>query len=1111
MMSLFNINTVARFETKTLLRSWFFRIFAILILGFVLLFNIFGVAAIGDGGWPGRLLPSGGIYFNLWLLNIAQAIIAVFLSADFLGRDKKLDTTESFYVRSISNTEYVIGKTLGVLKVFIILNLIVLAISLLTSLISSEIAVNWTSYLYYPLLISFPTLVFILGLSFFTMTLIRNQAITFVLLLGFIALSMFYLKQKWYGITDFLGFYTSFMRSDFTGFGNEIELISTRSFYLIAGLIFIIATIWRLPRLKQNRFQNIKLGSAIVTLSIVGFLLLSIKVKNDTHNEKLRAEVQSLNSTLKPSAFKITSYTIELDHIGAKINTKATMEIEKVSTGSTPLVFALNPGLKVETISINNQTVDFSRKTHLLLIKSEVQTNETLQVTISYQGTIEDAAMFPDVTEELWTSSHRTDPLLASKQHSFITDRFVMLTREANWYPVIAKKQYWTSYPFTQMDLTVKTKPGLHIISQGKKENIAVGSCSFLPEQNLNAYSLVIGEFEHNSTNVDGTQFNLYHHKNHTYFKPYFSEVNDTIADVLKTMKDDFERKLGVDYPFDQFSLVEAPINFYSYMRNWNLSTENNMPGMVFFPENGGGTWSNDLGNTKERVLERYERSNDEVSEREKQVEILKTYLGNNFIKPSHFFFGRRRTSGRDIENWGKYQVFPQYFTYSNAIAENDYPLITIAIENYLHQQLSDNNRFGSRGLSSNDKVILKLRESSMNELIAKEDINTLGNVFASKGNELISNLKVNDVQGNFDEQFTNWIEDNRFTSIPLEGFSTDISRIGNTDFDAIYQNWLKQSKQPAFMFGSVDVYEIKEGNRIRYFTKLPVSNSGEANGIVSFTIREGRRGGRGGRFRSWFQMDDQSDNEQIFNIPAGTTQEIGFLLDEEPRRISVNTYLSINIPSSQNLAINNVDRETRQVDYFEGIRPSSAILQYKSDDEIIVDNEDEGFSVVNTGESRTIKDWWISIQDQEDDSNDYGSINFWSHPVKWKPIINDQYFGKYLKSAYYKRNGSGEGVATWKANIEQSGTYDVYAYVPHVRGGRWRGRHSGGSAATNYNFTVFHDDGQDEVVQKIDNDNNEWVYLGQYYLSEGSAKVELSDMTNGEWIIADAIKWIKK
>ena len=50
---------------------------------------------------------------NLYLLNIGQAIVVIFLAADFLKRDKKLDTNEVLYTRSMSNFEYVIGKTLG--------------------------------------------------------------------------------------------------------------------------------------------------------------------------------------------------------------------------------------------------------------------------------------------------------------------------------------------------------------------------------------------------------------------------------------------------------------------------------------------------------------------------------------------------------------------------------------------------------------------------------------------------------------------------------------------------------------------------------------------------------------------------------------------------------------------------------------------------------------------------------------------------------------------------------------------------------------------------------------------------------------------------------------
>ena len=65
--------TVARFEVKTLLRSWFFRIFSLIVIVFILFFNIMASTEIGRAGWPDRMLLGGLPYMNLWVLNIVQA------------------------------------------------------------------------------------------------------------------------------------------------------------------------------------------------------------------------------------------------------------------------------------------------------------------------------------------------------------------------------------------------------------------------------------------------------------------------------------------------------------------------------------------------------------------------------------------------------------------------------------------------------------------------------------------------------------------------------------------------------------------------------------------------------------------------------------------------------------------------------------------------------------------------------------------------------------------------------------------------------------------------------------------------------------------------------
>lgn len=63
-------------------------------------------------------IPSNIPYLILLLLNTGQAVIAIFLASDFLKRDKKLDTSEVFYVRPLSNAEYVIGKIWGICVFF---------------------------------------------------------------------------------------------------------------------------------------------------------------------------------------------------------------------------------------------------------------------------------------------------------------------------------------------------------------------------------------------------------------------------------------------------------------------------------------------------------------------------------------------------------------------------------------------------------------------------------------------------------------------------------------------------------------------------------------------------------------------------------------------------------------------------------------------------------------------------------------------------------------------------------------------------------------------------------------------------------------------------------
>src|SRR5690606_29280002 len=102
------------------------------------------------------------------------------------------------------------------------------------------------------ILISVPTLIFIMGLSFLLMSLIRNQAITFVLILGYIGITLFLLQAKFYYIFDYMAFNIPMLSSDIVGFGNLSVVLAHRGIYFFLGIGFIFLTIFLLKRLPQS-------------------------------------------------------------------------------------------------------------------------------------------------------------------------------------------------------------------------------------------------------------------------------------------------------------------------------------------------------------------------------------------------------------------------------------------------------------------------------------------------------------------------------------------------------------------------------------------------------------------------------------------------------------------------------------------------------------------------------------------------------------------------------------------------------------------------------------------------------------------------------------------
>ena len=471
-----NINSVAKYESKLLMRSWFYRVFLILAILVLSIFNFaFLVVPENPQFWIMRALPSNIPYINLLLLNTGQAVIAVFLSSEFLKSDKKLDTSEVFYVHPLSNAEYVIGKIWGNMNVFIRLNLIIICLVIIFNIVSG-VSIDWGSYVVYFFLISVPTLIYIFGLSIGCMLIIKNQAITFVLLLGYIALTLFYISDKFYYLFDYMVYNTPLVKSSIVGFTNWASLINHRLMYILIGFGFICISIFlfrRLPNTQYGRYRWLTLAFCFIFAGLfAGFRHVNAFMSASHLREKY---IEINNKYVNTPQMVVDDYDIYIEQFPSTIAASVTMH-GIVQETSSVFTFCLNPSLTVREIKENGKELSFTRDNQIILINFGriLETGDTTTYVIKYDGRINEQFCYLDIPDDLLREKYASDLFNIDKKYSFQTENYILFTPEIYWYPrpgvsYSNENPDWQRVYFSNYHTTVKTINGLLAITQGTR------------------------------------------------------------------------------------------------------------------------------------------------------------------------------------------------------------------------------------------------------------------------------------------------------------------------------------------------------------------------------------------------------------------------------------------------------------------------------------------------------------------------------------------------------------------------------------------------------------------------------------------------------------------
>lgn len=1125
MLGITNIRIVSKYETKLLVRGWFFKVFAVLsILAAVILGSIYILQPFQQPEMVNRsVIP----YLFMLVMNVGQAVVSVFLASEYLKRDKQLDTSEVFYTRPLSNAEYLLGKMWATLKVFFMLDLVVAGIALIMSLIKYGVDLDYLSYIWYFLLLSVPTLVFIVGLSTTLMLILNNQAITMVILLAYIGVTLFYIDDLYYYLFDYIGFNLPMLKSTVTGFSGLSRLINHRLCYLLLGIGLILTDISLFHRLANSRYSLLPWRIAAGLFLIAGLFSGYWHVKVYKIDEKFRADMVELDNKYVNQGGAVADVcNLTVTQEGDSIRVTADMTVRPREDQQT-LVFTLNPGFRISNVTVPGHEVKSERLMHLLVLTfaRTLTADEPLKLTIEYGGMADERICYLDITDEKMVENTKMLSMLnVPKRYLFQSKDYTMLTPESYWYPrpgvaFSNESPEWERSYFTGFNVNVTPNPGLTPISQGLcSVNADSTNYTFTPESSLPSVSLIIGDYNPKSMMVDSILYTVWEIGEWDDRFSVFDSIRDTLPNFVRSTLRTMEYQADMKYPFKRFSLVEVPVNFTSYKRVWTSAYEQLQPEMALLHEKGCDMrvfqFDNQMrmyGNNRNRRM-----ANSNMSEKEILSSVFQTAI--YFMMQQGSFAGSSRGGQFTMtQTDNPYYYRPLFYNFRYNIYSSAWPMAKRMVESLTNTNTNNGNGDWIRrmnGLSEDEKALILMGKYDFNRIMSDPEWEDLAdNALALKTQDFFAPVSAVMGYEAMIDSITAKTREKEFSNVSFDSILDWLQTFSGVSLKEKIDAWDEPVRLACFKIGNPQVTTVTTDTADIYQAEIAFENISDYPGYVSveFVFYEQENAG-----------DEDKPTRMMISLDAHETRKIVTHWFNTPSMININTMLSSNLPHNVRLDNSNYSNYTGTELTPEGIYTLRSGVDNTLPGEIIVDNEDsELFSL-----SKPIRTGYLSkwIDKSREKKNEfiYEGFSDWRTYTLWTLVTEQNLYGDYIRSAYIISPGDGSQYARWKVPLDDAGVYDVYFYTSpdmydnNNRNRRWNNNNNynnnNGRRVTNdYNFEIEQFNMQDRVSLNMLRAEEGWNLLGTFRFEADTVKVSLNNRSGVSVIVADAVRLVKR
>ena len=1123
---------VARAELRTarrLARTWVFAILAIVIT-----LALFGFYALLEAQYstvvPGRFgtrFEAGNL--GVYLLGVGLVGL-ILLALDVRARDEGASMAEAIDSRPFTNLALVVGQVAG-LALTAWLPVVAALLLVQTFGAIARTFAWWMGDTIEPyslaalaVLDAIPVLILWSSVLLLLVVVLRNRlvaALTASFVIGGVIWSIpgvpVYLLEALVPVSNYDTF-----ASDLAPRLASAEVLVQRGsiLFLAAGLV-IFAAVWHPREDGSPRRLLVPVGVACVVLGSVGIGVLVLHAADGMQQREdwlavhtiaaqKEAHVRADVTRLGGSVVITPGRNLE---VGLTIALEAPRELEA-------LVFSFNPAMRISSLRLGGVETPFEHEDGLLTVGllEPMASGATNTLSIHAAGVPDPRFAHLDSAVDPWLVPARNAISTLGREAAIFHRDYVGLMPATHWLPASGANVHRDdaarrARDFFVVDLRVEVPKGWLAASVGRRQVVDDRTFRFASGVPVAEVGLFVSRFARRAIEVDGIEVELLAHPDHFRGFRMFDGVEGALTNHLEEIHEDLAN-LGLGYPFGSLSMVEVPARLRGFRGGWPLDGEPALPGVLPIRENGL---------PMVRPAYRYLAGEGQLAgqvDAEQKLSWLRNISRNldSMALDSGIMAGFVRNLLSATGASGDGAVALDWVLGNLAYALIEEPI------HYLDSLKSAHNLNAEEGRSEalaamlgyvffDDRQSLFERGSpfvdraevwehalgkALSNLEPERSPAAAARSMGLKGKRVVDALR--DDLGRRGAAALLAALRERYAGRTYQW--ADLVTVGESvgaPVDALLGDWLHAGPTAGFLVSTARVSRLADDDaaRPRYQASVWVRNDEAVPGAVFL----------GTDRQVWGERTDP------VRIGARSSVELSMVSREPPSQLWLHSYFSLNRTPVRLEVLGDVDDDHGTADSFVGVRPSDWAPRAEG---VVVDDLDAGFSVEADRNVASGGPWGLDRSDLEVDQ---GLPRYWwfledrlGGAWSREPVYSA--WGKYRRTMVRAVPGSGRRRAVFTAELPTAGTWRLEFHipgdpVPQLPGGDYvpppyphlLGRYDMWLRSAQ-GSTAIEFDGSSAI--------GGWNGLGEFDVESRHVSVVVSNRTDGDVVIADAIRWLE-